>query len=285
MTSRHCSQLGFTRLIASSLLACLMLQGCATPQKDMVEVIPDRPALGAVAIAAARQDPQLQYGFARSIGDPEYWADSLIAFQAAAHDNNPVAATASCALIWQRQKDPAALERALDWCRSAATQGYGPAQLLLALIEHDELSGLERDQDALHWLRLAADQGDILARIQLGRQYFLGEGVPADPVLGGQLLDQVVALNRPESDFTQSLLNRRRGMRPALDIGLANAKLLQAAQANLWIAQVELADYAWSGAWGIPYDRDRSHQLREQGLVNLLIYIRDWAPQYLPPAG
>ncbi|HEX9449022.1 MAG TPA: hypothetical protein VF920_13625 [Dongiaceae bacterium] len=264
-------------LTVIGLLGCLQLQGCA-PLPPMKEVAPDRPALGATAIAAARQDQQLQYGFARSIGDPEYWADSLIAFQAAAYDHNPVAATASCALSWKMQQDNAALDRALRWCRAAAAQGYAPGQLLLTLIEQEDQRSLARDQDAIYWLSLAADQGDILARIELGRHYVLGAGVPADPARGDRLLDQVVALKRPESDFAQSLRNRQRGLRPALNIALANQQLQQAAEAGLWIAEFELADYTRSGAWSIAADRDRSWKLRNQALVNLLIYIRDWTP-------
>ena len=41
--------------------------------------------------------------------------------------------------------------------------------------------GVEQDHaEAVHWFRMAADQGDAQAQLNLGVKYYYGEGVPQD---------------------------------------------------------------------------------------------------------
>jgi TPR repeat protein len=66
---------------------------------------------------------------------------------------------------------------AVHWYRLAADQGNAAAQNKLALMYEDGRGGLPKsDADAVHYLRLAADQGDTAAQNNLGAMYADGRG-------------------------------------------------------------------------------------------------------------
>jgi TPR repeat protein len=80
---------------------------------------------------------------------------------------------------------PGRIERdyreAVRWYRLAAEQGQLEAQLNLGNILYKGLGGLPQNYaEAAKWFHLAADQGDATAQSKLGAMYDNGEGVPQD---------------------------------------------------------------------------------------------------------
>ena len=71
-------------------------------------------------------------------------------------------------------------QEALMYLRAAAEQGFASAQGSLGLMYH-EGNGVSPDyQEALKWYRKAAKQGLPQAQSNLGVMYDLGQGVPQD---------------------------------------------------------------------------------------------------------
>ena len=74
------------------------------------------------------------------------------------------------------------MEQAVYWLRRAAEQGHGEAQLLLG-VRYDRGEGVPRDPvEAARLYRLSAEQGNYIAHHHLGLNYFDGEGVEQDDV-------------------------------------------------------------------------------------------------------
>jgi TPR repeat protein len=68
------------------------------------------------------------------------------------------------------------------WFRLAADQGNATAQLNLGLL-YAKGRGVSQDyREAENWFRLAADQGDATAQANLGLLYANGYGLPQDYV-------------------------------------------------------------------------------------------------------
>ncbi|MET1026135.1 MAG: hypothetical protein ABWY00_03125 [Dongiaceae bacterium] len=132
------------------------------PTQPSKESLPNVPPLSPAAIDAARADEQLQIGY-RLMTDRQHGSDGARDFRAAAVFGNPIAEAVNCALDWQSQDDMAEMAALLTDCHAAAERGYAPAQLILGLV----LEGpgpQAKAEEAVHWLRLAAMQGDAMAR-------------------------------------------------------------------------------------------------------------------------
>ena len=69
---------------------------------------------------------------------------------------------------------------ALRGFRLAAEQGNASAQLNLGVMYANGEGVLEDDAEAVRWYRLAAEQGESFAQFNLGVMYDNGEGVPED---------------------------------------------------------------------------------------------------------
>jgi TPR repeat protein len=75
---------------------------------------------------------------------------------------------------------PQDLDEAIRWVRLAADQGFVKAQFNLGL-SYDTGTGVPPDPaEAARWFRRAANQGDATAQRNLGVMYANGEGVPRD---------------------------------------------------------------------------------------------------------
>jgi TPR repeat protein len=71
-------------------------------------------------------------------------------------------------------------QRAIEWYRKAAEQGYAMAQNQLGLFYNEGL-GVEKDpRMALHWYRKAADQDHKTSMANIGNAYYEGNGVTQD---------------------------------------------------------------------------------------------------------
>ena len=70
---------------------------------------------------------------------------------------------------------------AVRWYRLAAEQGDASAQLNLGVMYDNGRGVLKDEAEAVRWFRLAADQGNAAAQFNLGNGYYNGRGV-----LGGR---------------------------------------------------------------------------------------------------
>ena len=71
-------------------------------------------------------------------------------------------------------------QEAVKWLRLAAEQGFDGAADALGFI-YATGDGVPQDyQEAVRWFRLAAEQGGTYAQYNLGLMYYNGEGVPQD---------------------------------------------------------------------------------------------------------
>jgi TPR repeat protein len=71
-------------------------------------------------------------------------------------------------------------KEAVHWYRLAADQGYSKAQFNLGMMYEYGLGVATDVKEAIRWDRLAAEQGNIDAQYRLGHIYFQGLGVPQD---------------------------------------------------------------------------------------------------------
>jgi TPR repeat protein len=78
------------------------------------------------------------------------------------------------------------LIKAMTLLESAGAEGHPAAQVLLGNI-HDTA---EDNEKAVHWYRMAADQGDAEGMRYLGEKYLLGEGVEQQAATGLELIDK-----------------------------------------------------------------------------------------------
>jgi TPR repeat protein len=73
--------------------------------------------------------------------------------------------------------DNASEEEAFKWYKLAAEQGDALAQVNLGRCYYDGNGVEENYYEAVNWYKLAAEQGDKLAQVNLGRCYYDGNGV------------------------------------------------------------------------------------------------------------
>lgn len=85
--------------------------------------------------------------------------------------------------------------------RKAADAGHVRAQVLLGSI----LDAAEQDEEAAHYLRMAAGQGDAEGAYLLAALYASGEGVPIDQAKARQLLEGAAGGGHRESVFALAM--------------------------------------------------------------------------------
>lgn len=72
-------------------------------------------------------------------------------------------------------------DEAAHYLGLAAEQGHAEAQFLLGISYALPETGASNDEEAVKWFHRAAEQGHARARYQLGEAYFNGRGVARDP--------------------------------------------------------------------------------------------------------
>jgi len=87
------------------------------------------------------------------------------------------------------------LIEAMQLLEKSAMQGYLPAQTTLAFI----LDSAERDSEAFHWYREAAERQDAAGLFGLAGMYAKGEGITKDPGKAGRLIQQAAGLEHLEA--------------------------------------------------------------------------------------
>ena len=71
---------------------------------------------------------------------------------------------------------------AVTWWRTAAEQGYAPAQYELGLMYADGEGVPQNYTEAAKWYRMAAEQGFVSAQLNLGLLHANGAGVPPNAI-------------------------------------------------------------------------------------------------------
>lgn len=100
----------------------------------------------------------------------------------------------------------------MDQLRESAELGYKPAQTKLGYI----LDQAEENEEAVKWLRLAADANDAGGQLGLAKMYAKGEGVEKNNDLAIEWLKRAVAQNYPAamSIYGHALERGEMGLKP-----------------------------------------------------------------------
>jgi Sel1 repeat len=120
--------------------------------------------------------------FLAATGGAAAWADRGPATTIASAQSADGQATGATDTRSARQKRRRPTEAEFEEFTAAAEGGDAKAQYKLGMIYHNG-GGKDHPRDyeqAMKWLRLSADQGNVEAEDRVGLMYYLGEGVPQD---------------------------------------------------------------------------------------------------------
>jgi TPR repeat protein len=136
----------------------------------------------------------------------------------------------------------------------SAAEGYAPAQTTFAFI----LDLAEKDAQAVHWYRQAADSNDAGGLYGLGGMYAKGEGVEKDPIKAGQLIKQAAQLDHAEAMryYAKALESGNLGFDAAPR--LAAEWFQKAAERGDKPSMHRLKQAYTSGQLGLPVDADKA---------------------------
>jgi Sel1 repeat len=115
-------------------------------------------------------------------GGAAAWADLGPATMIASSPSADGQATGTPGTRSEREKRRRPTEAEFEEFTAAAEGGDAKAQYKLGMIYHNG-GGKDHPRDyeqAMKWLRLSADQGNVEAEDRVGLMYYLGEGVPQD---------------------------------------------------------------------------------------------------------
>jgi TPR repeat protein len=144
---------------------------------------------------------------------------------------------------------------ALKMLRAAADKQYAPAQTALATV-YERGSASDRDMHlALNWYEAAANQGDWIAQLSLGRIYYFGlSGVDRNTTTAKKWLQMAADSGSGAAAFYLGLLNDD-GQDTTIDYTEAARWYLRAAAAGNPLAQEKLALILLTGK-GVDTKRD-----------------------------
>jgi len=94
-------------------------------------------------------------------------------------------------------------QKAYNWCRKAADQGFGQAQMRIGWM-YQQGQGVEKNAlEAVNWYKKAAEQGDSTAQSLLGKAYLKGQGIAKDEIEAAKWLRN--AAEKGESSAQEEL--------------------------------------------------------------------------------
>jgi TPR repeat protein len=99
---------------------------------------------------------------------------------AANPDNTPADKYQKAMSLLLLNTDSSEQRQAVEILRSAAVDGYAPAQTALATLLEGGAFVSQDILKAVDWYKRAAQQGDWIAQLSLGRVYFIGNQVARD---------------------------------------------------------------------------------------------------------
>lgn len=132
-------------------------------------------------------------------------------------------------------------EDAVRWLRKAAEQGHLEAQCIYGSLLTE---GLGTDQDleaAAYWLRMAAEQGHSGAQVLLAQSFESGAGVPVNLGIAANWYQKAAEQGDKVAQFRLGQLHRK-GSGVVQDLEQALGWLRKAAEAGCEDARVELVD-------------------------------------------
>ncbi len=143
---------------------------------------------------------------------------------------------------------------AVEYFRRSAELGYAPSQVALGYLLDTGTIVTGSQTQAIDWYKKAANQGDVLAAWMIGRRYYLGGGVPQDPITAQKWLQPAADLNNPFAAYylARIMADRDYNKAPALykiaaDQGLPPAQYFyaQALKEGRGIALDRFNAYVW----------------------------------------
>jgi TPR repeat protein len=140
----------------------------------------------------------------------------------------------------------------VELLRSAASQGYGPAQTAMGTLLENGILLMPDAHQAVDWYKKSADQGDWIAQFSLGRLY-LGGAISRDTTEAKKWLALAAKAGSSGAAYYMGLLHdENQNVGP--DFPTARKWYLQAAQLGNPFAQQRLAELLANGMGG---ERDR----------------------------
>ena len=137
---------------------------------------------------------------------------------------------------------PQDLERSLFWCRSAAEQGYAPAQNDYGSMVLNGMGCEANPEESVSWFRKAAEQGLAQAQWNLALRYLHGSGIAPDD--NQAVLWLVMAYKQGHIEATSQLGTMFRfGRGVTRDLLMAAQLHVSAAKNGDPVAHGNLADY------------------------------------------
>ena len=99
-------------------------------------------------------------------------------------------------------------KEAVKWFRLAAEQGDAEAQINLGVMYETGRGVPKDDKEAVKWYRLAAEQGDADAQFNVGVMHHNGTGVPQDFVMAYAVTkgDEIV-INNSDSLYPEMTIS------------------------------------------------------------------------------
>jgi len=148
--------------------------------------------------------------------------------------------------------------QAFSWLLKSAEQGYAEAQSDLAQCLFEGV-GCETDQvAAVAWWRKAADKGIADAKYQLGECHRTGAGrLERDEAAAARLYAEASAMDHPRANFRLGVALCH-GLGVPRDTAAGFALLMRAAEADVMLAQIEVAHAYQHGLLGLKRDLVRA---------------------------
>ncbi len=143
---------------------------------------------------------------------------------------------------------------ALAEFRQAAEQGSVVAQINLAAMYYKGQGVSRDDAEAAKWYRKAADQGDAVAQNNIGFMYDNGRGVPQDYAQAAGWYRRAADQGQPTAQFNLGVMYQN-GLGVGKDSGEAALWFQSAAEAGLAEAQFTMGRISNLGVVLVPDDR------------------------------
>jgi TPR repeat protein len=160
--------------------------------------------------------------------------------------------------------DSSEQRQAVEILRSAAGDGYAPAQTAFATLLEGGALVNQDIQQALDWYKRAAQQGDWIAQLSLGRLYFAGNQIPRDTNAAQRWFEPAAQAGSSAAAFYMGLLHDE-NQNVNSDLAVARNWYRKAAELGNPYAQQRLAELLAKGLGGA---RDR-----QQAYMWLLVSI------------
>jgi TPR repeat protein len=174
-------------------------------------------------------------------------------------------------------RQPADREKSIYWYKKAAEQGELLAQIELGNIYiHNRGGGTNPNEEAFKWLQMAADQGDPDSQYYIGSFYEKGKGVNKN-------VAQAIAWYRAAADQGHSGGLYGLGMLYSAGEGVTASPLTAYKFLLLAAVRNERAPSVADAFWAREKSKELAKQLNQTELTEADVFVATWKPGQLLP--